>query len=666
MRTMLWGSLAAFTFIVIVVIDVLAGYVGDTASVRISARQFRSEAAHLGIRTLNLVPNINHRYEEPYRGDLGQNVPAEEPRLFRTNVIGTIASGKDYGGSAAVILFLGGSTTESNEVDESFRFPAIAERLLNEYYKIPLTVLNGGVRGHTTVDSINSLLNNPAYHNATHVVLMHNINDRLLLSFQDGYHSTLGKTGDTSWSKVEDASKDLVSALWDYISYRSNLLFAARMRVAKFHPFTGERLGPVVSENTVDLEDARLDQHIDLYKRYLTSFVRTVRALNKTPFLMTQPLGKESTGQDRFNHALREVASEEEVNIIDIARIVPSDREWLFLPDFIHMNNEGGKALGHIVAGELSQFLGSSVPKEDYRLQPPIDLVKQTSSCLPYGSGQLPGPRHLLIGRAGRYPSFSPSGGKLVFQKVIDGREQIQLYDFQTGAYTTISTPNGTYIDRHPAFLSETVDGKLELVFGSNRGGEEDLYVVEWPSLKQRKLLHADYIHGAIPTKGPRDSIIFPGFNVTDPDLENPDLFLYEKSALTRLTHTPHQEWKPGLSPDGKFVYYIADPSGNLDIYRLNLATLSTELVYASPADEWDPVVSPDGRWLVFASKQSGNWDLYILDLNDDKRLTRQLTFGPEDDWDPSFHNEGTFLAFASVSGDFPRIFGLCLFGERR
>ena len=123
------------------------------------------------------------------------------------------------------------------------------------------------------------LLNNAAYAQATHVVLMHNINDRLLLAFQNGYQSPLGVSGDTSWDKVREASNALVTAFWDFASYHSNLLFAARMQFARFHPFSGERLGPVVSEDTIDLEDPKLKQHALIYRAYVEAFIGLSKAL---------------------------------------------------------------------------------------------------------------------------------------------------------------------------------------------------------------------------------------------------------------------------------------------------------------------------------------------------------------------------------------------------
>lgn len=368
-RTMvLWLVLALGTVTAIIGLDFVFGYVHTISMLRVSAQQFRSEVARLPIRTLNLVPNTNHAYYSLFQGSTGANSPPEAPRSFRTDMNGNIKSGRNSKGEALKkILFLGGSTTESNEIDEPFRFPAVVETLLNDEYSIQVEVWNGGVRSHTTVDSINLLLNNAEYSKATHVVLMHNINDRLLLAFQDRYQSKLGTSGDTSWDKLKDASYALGNALKDFASYHSNLLFAARMHFARFHPFSGEEISQEVSEDSLDLDDPKLEEHAIMYRTYLEAFIGLSKALSKVPIVMTQPLGRPSKGQARFNDELRAVALAHQVKIIDLDRLLPANREWLFLSDSIHMNNEGGKLVGHIIAGVLSEVLGGQMPKVHYQ-----------------------------------------------------------------------------------------------------------------------------------------------------------------------------------------------------------------------------------------------------------------------------------------------------------
>ncbi|MFN8448282.1 MAG: hypothetical protein U0521_06760 [Anaerolineae bacterium] len=103
-------------------------------------------------------------------------------------------------------------------------------------------------------------------------------------------------------------------------------------------------------------------------------------------------------------------------------------------------------------------------------------------------------------------------------------------------------------------------------------------------------------------------------------------------------------ESSPFYSTNGLQVVYSAEPSnqpGNADIYLRNASGLgSSQLIYQSPADDINPVLSPDGRYVAFASNSSGNgrYDIYIYDRN--AETVMQLTdstdnYYPGDWWQP-------------------------------
>ncbi len=48
-----------------------------------------------------------------------------------------------------------------------------------------------------------------------------------------------------------------------------------------------------------------------------------------------------------------------------------------------------------------------------------------------------------------------------------------------------------------------------------------------------------------------------------------------------------------------------------------------------------NPTWSPDGRWIAFASDRSGNWDIFLLELETGQLI--QLTDDPGDDTEPDW-----------------------------
>jgi hypothetical protein len=189
-KSILYGPLwVVFVAMLLVGADYMLGFVNNTGQVRETSRLFREEAAPLQIHTLNLVPNLEHIYRNAERPRDERLVPEGAARILRTNAAGIILNRTQSEtqvntrsfSTAKTILFLGGSTTECNEVDERFRFPAVVETLLRDA-GANIRVANGGVRGHTSEDSINVLLNRRDFRAANIIVLMQNINDRARLA----------------------------------------------------------------------------------------------------------------------------------------------------------------------------------------------------------------------------------------------------------------------------------------------------------------------------------------------------------------------------------------------------------------------------------------------------------------------------------------------------
>lgn len=69
----------------------------------------------------------------------------------------------------------------------------------------------------------------------------------------------------------------------------------------------------------------------------------------------------------------------------------------------------------------------------------------------------------------------------------------------------------------------------------------------------------------------------------------------------------------------------------------------------ADPADDRDPVWSPDGNWVAFASNRSGDYELYVVDRKG-QRL-RRLTHDPACDLAPAWSPDGRTLLYRRTSG---------------
>jgi Tol biopolymer transport system component/DNA-binding winged helix-turn-helix (wHTH) protein len=92
--------------------------------------------------------------------------------------------------------------------------------------------------------------------------------------------------------------------------------------------------------------------------------------------------------------------------------------------------------------------------------------------------------------------------------------------------------------------------------------------------------------------------------------------------------------------PDGRVLYTSAE-SGNADIWVLDPADGTRRQLTTSPHDDFNPASSPDGRTIVFASERSGTTGLWAMS-DAGETSVRQLTGGG--DSRPSLSSDGSVV----------------------
>jgi Tol biopolymer transport system component len=73
---------------------------------------------------------------------------------------------------------------------------------------------------------------------------------------------------------------------------------------------------------------------------------------------------------------------------------------------------------------------------------------------------------------------------------------------------------------------------------------------------------------------------------------------------------------QPIYSPDGQWVVFSSNRSGNLDVWARSLWTGELRRLTDHSADDWDPAFTLDGRRLVFTSHRGGNFEIWTADAN--------------------------------------------------
>jgi eukaryotic-like serine/threonine-protein kinase len=103
--------------------------------------------------------------------------------------------------------------------------------------------------------------------------------------------------------------------------------------------------------------------------------------------------------------------------------------------------------------------------------------------------------------------------------------------------------------------------------------------------------------------------------------------------TLTRVTFEEGLQTQPTWSPDGRFIAYSSDQSGNFDIWVQPLGGGRAVQVTNHAAHDWQPSWSPDGNSIAFRSERDGGGIYVVPALGGRER--RIAAFGYYPEWSP-------------------------------
>jgi serine/threonine-protein kinase len=99
----------------------------------------------------------------------------------------------------------------------------------------------------------------------------------------------------------------------------------------------------------------------------------------------------------------------------------------------------------------------------------------------------------------------------------------------------------------------------------------------------------------------------------------NPNLYWQAadgSGAVERLTNNPTNQFPTAVTPDGRSILLFGGAAGvaAIDLFRveLNAATRTASPLMSQPGFEFGGELSPDGKWLAYHSNESGEFQVYV------------------------------------------------------
>lgn len=194
-------------------------------------------------------------------------------------------------------------------------------------------------------------------------------------------------------------------------------------------------------------------------------------------------------------------------------------------------------------------------------------------------------------------PNWMPDGKKLLFNA--------------KGSLYTISTSGGTPVKLNTDTLARlnndhgiSFDGKMLAVshhISGLPGGGSTVFVLPLSGGRTKQITTEtpSYWHGWAPN-GKEVTIVGQRNGTTIYNLYKVDLKTLKETPLTE-NKTGHVDG-PEYSPDGKYIYYNANPTGTMQIWRMKPDGSASEQLTFDANHNWFPHVSPDNKWIVYIS----------------------------------------------------------------
>ncbi|HEX8251275.1 MAG TPA: winged helix-turn-helix domain-containing protein [Pyrinomonadaceae bacterium] len=223
--------------------------------------------------------------------------------------------------------------------------------------------------------------------------------------------------------------------------------------------------------------------------------------------------------------------------------------------------------------------------------------------------------------------AFSPDGKLLsatVFQRENNRTSaQVAVVNAESGEQRTVSREN--WISADQTVWLKDGSGILAVAYGAKSPSlNDELWIVSYPEGKSRFVTNGINGNYGISLNAATNSIVAVESNKFACFLTAPVDNLFKNThVLTTISDESPLPFGADWTNDGRIVYSATD-DGNADIFTISEDGSERKQLTSDASAEISPKLSADGRFLIFMSNRTGQMDVWRADANGTN--TKQLT----------------------------------------
>jgi len=248
----------------------------------------------------------------------------------------------------------------------------------------------------------------------------------------------------------------------------------------------------------------------------------------------------------------------------------------------------------------------------------------------------------------GLYPSFSPDGAQVVFQRNVGGASNIFAMNSDG---TNLRQLTNTGLDAFPAWAPSGV----KIAFASRRTGLWQIFTMNVDGTGQVNISNSAANDSQPAWSFNGSNIAFTRVQPSISPLEKIWTMTSGGASQTQITTGPGNDERPAYAPDGSFIAFSTNRDGNWEIYKIPPTAGSTPTRLTNdPAADTNPAWAPDNSAIAFASNRGGTTRIWATST--DGSTQTQISAGvgdqPAYSRDTGGDNVRTFRSSLNVLGD--------------